>query len=116
MKKILTVVLTMLFVVGCAVPKLSSKAHLVIVSTPEQVRGCQYVGPVSAKAGSNFRDYDTNVGIVDIELRNKAALMGGTNIVVNPPSTTSEIPGLFGGSSGVCANCVQMSGLVYRCN
>jgi len=105
------VALVSLCLVGCAAPQLRQEGAAVRVSTEQRIESCTYLGPATAEVGSNFRSYEDNVAFATNEVRNKAAAMGATDVIVGSPSKTST-----NGWSNRCNNCVALTAQAYVCN
>lgn len=107
-------VLSLLFVIGCAGPiGLTSQGSYIRVSSQNAVDNCTYLGPLTSRQGGNFRNYETNIESATNDIRNQAAARGANSIVMNPPQTEDRSPSGFGGDG--CNNCVTVTASAFTC-
>jgi len=102
------------YFVGCATtaePSLESES--IRVATRGQVGNCQFIGTVTSRFGGNFVSMETNVHNCTVELRNKAADLGATHLVMERVERTEQAP--WGSTGERCNNCVMRTGDAYRC-
>ena len=98
---------------GCATTAaLSPDGVQVKLANAESVKNCVLVEMLSSRFGGNFVSMERNIDNCQVDLRNKAAEVGATHLVIHPPNTTSGAP--WGGSD--CNNCVLCTADAYRCD
>lgn len=80
-----------------------------VVGTESAVAACGFVGNLTSRQGTNFRTFDTNIELAQIDLRNQAAGRGATHLLVGEPQKEST------SSWGQCENCVRVSARAFKC-
>lgn len=104
----------LLLLLGCAPMSavLTPQGRAVRVVLQQPAGDCDFLGPVTKRLGANFVGYEQNVETATTIVRNVAAAKGATHLVLSPPRATDKNPWV---GSGRCNNCVEVSGVAYRC-
>lgn len=105
-----------ILLLGCArgrpvILTVGARSVSVVSSVPTDMQ-CQLIAPVTETAGANFRHYDENFRRCVISVRNQAARMGATHLVLQNETLNSTA---WSWGHSQCNNCVRVSGMAYRC-
>ena len=76
---------------GCAgnVTHLTQQGQAVeVVMDGDAVKGCEFIAPVVAREGANFRGYESNIDRATNAVRNKAAQRRATHLLLQPSQAT----------------------------
>ena len=108
--KVVLLCVTLISVTACTPQKgpvvLTPDAQRVqILTSSDACATCQYLGALRSYRGSNFVSLRKNTETVNTDIRNQAAQMGATHLVLNPSTTIHED----------CKNCIELTGHAYKC-
>lgn len=120
MRKVLSMLVVMISISGCgSVPvdmsEQGSKVMIVDYIRPDERGNYQEIDQVKCKLGMNARTRSANIEGCHNELKNKAADLGGSLVLVqNPDGSRYELGTTGRMFVGDCENCVEMKGLVFK--
>ncbi len=103
--------LAVITLAGCSATELTPAGAKVVIresAGPE----CRLIRRIQESEGRNFHSAAANVEEVRVELKNRAATLGGDALVLHGPKPEDPIP--TRGAPG-CPNCIEMSAEVLRC-
>lgn len=108
---------SLLMVTACATTQSLTRvgeAVEVVTQTPTNLH-CAFVAPVTAEWGGNFQTYQTNSVNAYNDIRNQAANLGATHLVI--VNADAQDPSGWAAAFGAeqCENCVLVQGQAYRC-
>ena len=111
MKKLNFICLVSVVLSGCSTAELGSGGSRVIMAQANDVTACKNIGPVLGQGGGSFGGaFISNTNLMKHalnDLRNKAAEIGATHVVVGGPQ--------LGGNGGTTSTATVM-GIAYLCS
>ena len=88
---------------------LTTSGQAVRVAQESEVAGCEFLQFIAVEWGNNARGRETNMANATNDIRNRAATLQATHVLLGSPGEGTSMTG------GDCPNCVTLEGEAYRC-